>query len=336
MNRIYRLCWNRKRAQWMVASELARRSGPTPTPRRIRAGRRLPALASLAWCLFAAGAAWANPHGGHVTAGSGKVIQSGNTTVIDQTSQTLSLSWQSFDVGSQETVTFEQPNAGSLAINRINSATGSEILGHIAANGQVWLINPNGVLFGAGAQVDVGGLVASTLDAADHPGASAQFSGTGHGSVVNQGTITAASGGYVALLGHRVLNEGTISAQLGTVALGAGSAQTLTFSGTHLVHLQVEKSTVDDLAANGQLIEASGGHVIMTAGARDSLLATVVNNSGVVQAETVSSHGGTIDLLAGGPAGTVQVGGTLDAGAPHGGNGGSIETSAAHVTIAGT
>jgi filamentous hemagglutinin family protein len=295
------------------------------------------ALSSLGCWLFAASAAWAGgPTGGQVTAGAGKITESGNTTTIDQTSQTLSLSWQSFNVGPQDTVTFEQPNSGSLAINRIDSSTGSEILGHLDANGQVWLINPNGVLFGAGAQVSVGGLVASTLDLEGNPGTTAQFRGDGHGSVINQGTITAASGGYVAFLGHQVLNEGTIRAQLGTVALGAGSAQTLTFSDNHLLQLQVEKSTLDDLVANGQLIEANGGRVIMTAGARDSLLASVVNNTGIVQAQTVKSHDGSIELLGGGPASTVQVEGTLDASAPHGGDGGSIETSAAHVSMGGT
>jgi filamentous hemagglutinin family protein len=306
MNRSYRLCWNRLCA----------------------------AVAGLVGCLLAASAAWAGPTGGQVTGGSGQITQSGNVTTIDQTSQTLTLNWQSFNVGTQQTVVFDQPNASALAINRIDSSTGSQILGRLDANGQVWLINPNGVLFGANAQVNVGGLVASTLDLADTSGTTAQFRGDGHGAVVNDGTITAASGGYVALLGHQVSNQGTITAQLGTVALGAGSGLTLTFSGNHLLHLQVDQSTLDDLVANGQLIEANGGRVIMTAGARDSLLASVVNNTGVVQAETVASHDGTIDLLGGGSASTVRVAGTLDAGAPHGGNGGAIETSAAHVEVA--
>ena len=98
----------------------------------------------------------------------------------------------------------------------------------------MWLINPNGVLFGRGAQVNVGGLIASTLDWPTPPSTldSRTFSGAGTGSIVNEGTIRAADGGYVALLGNRVVNHGIISAQLGTVALGAGSAETLTFSGT--------------------------------------------------------------------------------------------------------
>jgi filamentous hemagglutinin family protein len=337
MNHIYRLRWNSSRAQWVVASELAGRSAPAGrSGGPIKPARVILVLSALSCWLLAAPAAWAGgPTGGQVTAGVGRITQSGNTTTIDQTTQNLSLSWQSFNVGPQDTVTFEQPGISSIAINRINSSTGSVILGHLDANGQVWLINPNGVLFGKGAQVNVGGLVASTLDLVGGPGTTTKLSGDGHGSVVNQGTITAASGGYVALLGHHVLNEGTIRAQLGTVALGAGSAQTLTFSDNHLVGLQVDQSTLNDLVENGQLIEADGGHVIMTAGARNSLLASAVNNTGIVQAQSVAGHGGTIDLLGGGPASTVHVGGTVDASAPHGGNGGSIETSAAHMDIAG-
>jgi trimeric autotransporter adhesin len=306
MNLIYRLRWSRSLARWLVVSFL----------------------------LITAGTAWAGaPSGGQVTLGSGQISQSGNTTTIQQNSQTLSLNWQSFDVGAQETVNFVQPNAGSIAINRILSSTGSEILGHLNANGQVWLINPNGVLFGDNAQINVGGLVASTLGLLGGPDDTRLFRGDGNGSVVNQGTITAAGGGYVALLGHQVSNLGVISAQLGTVALGAGSVQTLTFSGNHLLRLQVDESTLNDLVENRQLIEANGGQVYMTAGAKDSLLASVVNNAGVVQAETVENHNGTITLLGGGQASTVNVGGTLDASAPHGGDGGSIETSAAQVHI---
>ena len=102
----------------------------------------------------------ASPTGGQITTGAGQISQSGSTTTVQQSSQTLSLNWLSFNVGTQETVNFVQPNSSSLAVNRINSATGSEILGHLNANGQVWLINPNGVLFGEHAQVNVGGLVA--------------------------------------------------------------------------------------------------------------------------------------------------------------------------------
>jgi filamentous hemagglutinin family protein len=276
------------------------------------------------------------PTGGQVVSGSGQIQQSGNTTTIEQNSKVLALNWQSFDVGADQTVNFLQPGASSIAVNRILGNTASEIFGHLNANGQVWLINPNGVLFGQGAQVNVGGIVASTLDLDNSTlgSNSVRFAGDGKGKVTNQGSITAANGGYVALLGNQVSNQGVIRAQLGTVALGGGSAVTLTFSDNHLLHLAVDKSTLNNLAENRQLIVADGGQVLMTAGARDSLLASAVNNTGTVQARSVENHDGVITLLGGMEAGTVNVGGTLDAGAPNGGDGGKIETSAANFTLA--
>jgi filamentous hemagglutinin family protein len=286
------------------------------------------------------------PSGGQVQSGTASITQSGDTTTVRQTSQDVSIAWQSFNIGAQDTVDFLQPSSSAIAINRIGSSNGSQILGSLDGNGQVWLINPNGVLFGRGAQVNVGGLVASTLavndplswnstvGGASSSSTSFNFSGAGAGSIENQGTLTAAAGGYVALLGNKVSNQGTISAKLGTVALGAGSATTLTFAGTGLVKMQVNEGTLNALAANGGLIEADGGTVILSAGAKNALLASVVNNTGVIEARTVENHDGTIELLGGMRAGTVTVGGTLDAGAPEGGNGGFIETDAARVQVA--
>ena len=325
MNRIYRLVWSHVTNGWVPVSELARGRGK-------RASRRL-AATTLA---LTAAAAQAGPSGGQVVAGSGVITQSGSTTTVAQSSQNLSVNWVSFNIAPQETVNFLQPSASSIAINRIFDPNGTQILGHLNANGQVYLINPNGVLFGAGAQVNVGGLVASTLDVNDATLADSQrtFKGGGSGSVINQGTITAANGGYVALLGNHVSNQGTISAQLGTVALGAGSAVTLTYSKNNLVQVQVDQSVLNNEAENGGLVAADGGKVIMTAGARNALLASAVNNTGVIEARTVENQEGSVTLLGGMAAGTVNVGGTIDASAPNGGNGGQIETSAANVNIA--
>src|SRR6202044_2422070 len=107
------------------------------------------------------------PTDGTVTAGTGRITQGGNALTVTQQSQNLSLNWQSFNIGRQSTVDFVQPDAGAIAVNRIADTNGSQILGRLNANGQVFLINPNGVLFGQGAQVNVGGLVASTLEVAD-------------------------------------------------------------------------------------------------------------------------------------------------------------------------
>jgi filamentous hemagglutinin family protein len=325
MNHIYRLIWSEVLNGWVAVAESSRGRG--------KGSSRKLVAAALSLCAATGQAA---PAGAELVSGAGSISQSGPTTTIQQSSPILSLNWQSFNVAPQETVNFRQPSAAAIAVNRIYDTNGTQILGQLNANGQVWLVNPNGILFGQGAQVNVGGLVASTLDFNDTGlnGNARTFSGNGTGSVVNQGTINAAARGYVALLGNVVSNQGTITARLGSVALGAGSAATLTFNGNSLIKMQVDQGVLNTLAENGGLIAADGGTVIMNAGAKNALLASVVNNTGVIEARTVENHEGTIILLGGMTAGAVNVGGTLDASAPDGGNGGFIETSAAQVKVA--
>jgi filamentous hemagglutinin family protein len=325
MNRIYRLVWSAVRSVWIPVAETARGRGKRSTP----------ALVAAALSLTCA-VAQASPSGGQVTAGTGSITQSGSTTTITQSTQNLSLNWASFNIAPQQSVNFVQPSTSAIAVNRILGTNGTQILGYLHANGQVFLINPNGIVFGPTAEVNVDGLVASTLDLdeAGSTGNAKSFNGTGTGSVLNEGALTATPGGYVVLLGNHVSNEGVISAQLGSVALGAGSAVALTFDGNSRVRLQVDQSVLNSLAENGGLIRADGGQVIMSAGAKDALMASVVNNTGVIEARTVDTHDGTITLLGGMTAGTVNVAGALDASAPDGGNGGQINTSAAHVEVA--
>ncbi|OZB53291.1 MAG: hypothetical protein B7X38_05445, partial [Stenotrophomonas sp. 14-69-23] len=142
------------------------------------------------------------------------------------------------------------------------------------------------------------------------------------------------SGGYVALLGESVRNEGVIAARLGTAALAAGNATTLDFNGDQLLNVQVDEGALLALADNRGLIQADGGSVLMTARAKDALLDTAVNNSGVIRARTVENRNGRILLIGDMDSGTANIAGTLDASAPDGGNGGFIETSAAHVKVA--
>ena len=319
MNRAYRLVWSRANNAWVVASEKTKGRGKS-------SGKRLSAIALSLFPLLGQ----ASPIGGQVVSGIGTINQSGSLTTINQSSQNLVVNWKSFNVGSNEAVNFLQPSASSIAVNRIYDTNGTQIMGQLNANGQVWLLNPNGILFGKGAQVNVGGLVASTLDSVNQNGSAFSFSGNGPGKIINQGTI---NGHYVALIGNTVSNTGTIAANLGTVALGAGSAVTLTFSGNDLVHMQVDRGILNALVSNGGVIEADGGYVMMTAGAKDELLASVVNNTGIVRAETVEDRNGTITLLGGMKSGTVNVSGTLDASAPNGGNGGKIMVSANAVNV---
>jgi len=141
-------------------------------------------------------------------------------------------------------------------------------------------------------------------------------------------------GGYVALLGANVSNEGIILARLGTVALAAGSAMTLDVAGDGLLNVTVSQGAVNALVENGGLIQADGGQVLLTAKAAGTLLQSAVNNTGVIQAQTIENRNGTIMLMGDMQSGTMNVGGTLDASAPNGGDGGFIETSAAFVKIA--
>ncbi|MEK7817642.1 MAG: filamentous hemagglutinin N-terminal domain-containing protein [Actinomycetota bacterium] len=281
--------------------------------------------------------AWAQPTGGQIVAGTGAITQSGSATVIDQTSSRLAANWTSFSINTGESVRFNQPSASSVALNRVLGQDPSVIMGSLSSNGQVFLLNPHGVLFGRGAQVDVGGLVASTLRLSDQDFLAGRYTLTGNDStqsVVNQGSLTAANGGYIALIAPQVRNEGTISAPGGTVALAAGNQVTLTLGDHQLVGLTVDQGAMNALAENKNLVQADGGLVILTAKGQDAVLSGVVNNEGIIQARTVSNVNGVIKLLAGMEDDTVQVSGTLDASAPNGGDGGFIETSAAHVNAA--
>ena len=211
----------------------------------------------------------------------------------------------------------------------------SIIQGALNATGRVFLINSNGILFTKGSSVNTSGFLASTLNITDanFNAGNYVFNANGSlGSVVNQGTITANNGGYVALLGNTVSNQGVIAATKGTVALASGDQITLNFNGNSLLNVTIDQGTLNALVENKQAIYADGGTVILTAKAADDLLSAQVNNSGLIQARTIDDLKGNIKLLAQG--GTVNVAGTLDASAPNGGDGGLIETSGNKVTIA--
>ncbi len=327
MNRTYALVWNHALRAWSVAHEHARRRGKG-------AGAVLAAALLLPLTAIAADL----PTGGQVVVGQGQIgTPSANQMVIDQASNKLAIDWQSFDIGKGNKVTFNQPGSDSIALNRVLGADGSKIMGQLDANGRVFIINPNGVLFGQGAQVNVGGLVASTLDISnsDFEAGNYRFKGDGsNASVINNGQITAADGGAVAMLGGTVSNNGVIVANQGSVALAAGNAVTLDFAGDGLLNVQVDEAVIDALVENHQLIKADGGQVLLTANAGEALLKTVVNNTGVIEAQTLGEKDGKIVLLGDFDGGTVQVAGTLDASAPKGGNGGFIDTSGAHVKVA--
>lgn len=257
--------------------------------------------------------AGALPTNGQVVQGSAAISQSANALTVNQSSQRLITHWDTFNIGSGARVDFLQPSRSSIALNRVMSSDPSRIYGQLNANGQVFLVNPNGVLFGAGSRVNVGGLVASTLDIsdADFNAGNFRFAGSSQAEVANEGEIVTPNGGYAALLGARVRNAGSIVARLGTVALGAGQAMTLDMNGDGLINLQIDAAAANAIAANSGALRADGGTVILAARGADPL-ATVLNNTGTVHAVTLENRNGVI-RLEGGDTGIVASSGVLDA-----------------------
>ncbi|WP_031403743.1 two-partner secretion domain-containing protein, partial [Burkholderia paludis] len=318
----YSLVWNDAQGGWCAVSETARRRGKTGSGKRLLA-------AGVSLLGLAATSAYALPTGGAVASGQADIATSadGKTMSINQHTDKLITNWQDFSVGGGERVSFKQPDAKSIALNRVIGTNGSQIHGQIDANGKVFVVNPNGVVFGAGAQVNVGGLVASTKDVSDKDflASNYRFSGASGQSVENAGTIAATEGGSVALLGARVSNTGVIRAQAGNVALGAGDTFNVNFDGNGLLSLQVEGGAMDAQAHNGGLLKAEGGEVLMTARAVNGLLNAVVNNSGTIEAQGLGTRGGKIVL----DGGLVQVAGKLNAA------GGDVTMRGERVKVAG-
>jgi filamentous hemagglutinin family protein len=328
MNHTFSLIWNALTRSYQPVSEHAK---------RIRKGRNGKLLIAAIIASAAQGAV-AGPQGGVVVDGNAHINYQDALTLINQHTDAITINWQNFDIAAGETVTFLQPDANSYALNRVLTGDGTQINGQLNANGRVFVLDANGVLFGESARVNVGSLVASTLDISDADFANGHFSFEGQGNagkVTNLGSITVADTGAVALLGGQVSNQGVIRARLGNVALAAGNKVTLDFAGDGLLNVQVDESTAQALVNNGGLIQADGGSVLMTAHASDALLQTVVNNTGVIEARTLQERDGKIMLLGSFDGGTVQVAGKLDASAPNGGDGGFIETSGAIVKISG-
>lgn len=290
------------------------------------------------------------PTGGHVAVGSATILNASPTqTVINQSSKKALINWNSFSVSSGSSVQFNQPNSKSLTVNRVTGADASVINGTLQANGNVWLLNANGVLFGKGSQINVGSLLATTSDISDDDFKNGNYtfkpSANGNASVVNKGTITVSQGGSVVLSAPQVSNEGVIQANLGTVVLGGAKAFTVDMTGDNLLTYQITEPVSDApksanggvanaLVSNSGTIMAAGGHVMMTARAARNVEDNVINNTGMVEATTVSSHNGVIDLDAG-PDGTVNNSGTLNAsGTGPGQTGGAINVTGSTVNIA--
>ncbi|WP_216285028.1 two-partner secretion domain-containing protein [Escherichia coli] len=325
MNRIYKLKFDKRRNELVVVSEIttgvgnAKATGCVEGEKSPRRGVRAMALSLLSGMMIMAHPAMsANlPTGGQIVAGSGSIqTPSGNQMNIHQSSQNMVANWNSFDIGKGNTVQFYQPDSSAVALNRVVGGGESQIMGNLKANGQVFLVNPNGVLFGKEASVSTSGFVASTRDIKNDDFMNRRYTFSGGqkagAEIVNQGALTTNAGGYIVLTADRVRNSGTIRTPGGKTVLAASERVTLQLDNGGLMSVQVTGDVVNALVENRGLVSARDGQVYLTALGRDMLMNTVLNVSGVVEAGGMHRQDGNI-VLDGGDSGVVHLSGTLQA-----------------------
>ena len=285
--------------------------------------RRCALAAAVSW---AAATAWANPVGPTVVNGGASFSQQGSTLTVTNTPGAI-INWQQFSVGIGETTRFVQQNAASAVLNRVVGQDPSSILGTLQSNGRVYLVNPNGIVFGAGAVVDVAGLVASTLGLSDQDflaGRNVFSGGSGAGSLSNQGSIATAQGGQVYLVAPNIDNSGIIRAPGGEVILAAGHSVDLVDPANPQISVALDAP--DTQAVNVGQVLAQGGRI--------GIYGALVNQRGTVSADTaVAGENGKIVLRA---SKTLLVeGGSVTSATNSAGQGGEIQLLGDQVGLTG-
>jgi filamentous hemagglutinin family protein len=291
-------------------------------------------LLSLACLLAASEVSKANPAGGVVASGSATILPpGGGMLTINQQSSKAIINWNSFSIASGEKTQFIQPGQNAAILNRVTGGNPTQIYGTLQGNGQIYLINPSGILVGPGGVVNTHSFIGSTLDVSDSSflsGAGMVFSGDSAAGVRNEGTINAI-GGDVFLFAHTVDNIGTINAPGGTAGLAAGSEILLQPAGDERIAVLAGNVNVPQSATGVNNLGAVNAASAELKAAGGNIYALAINNGGIVRATSVVNQGGRILLRADG--GNVQSSGTLDASSTTG-NGGTVQVLGNSVTLA--
>lgn len=308
----------------------------------------LATIAALSSTAYAQVAPDATPYGEDVIGGSATFDRPSTGVLnIDQTSDRAVINWERFDIGENASTTFYHNNSGSMTVNRVTGAhsDSTQILGSLSSvskasggtGGTIFVLDRNGIVFGENAQIDVGGLVASTGDLNTtsfmNGDTRIELSNFTDAQIVNYGTITVADAGIAAFVSPQVSNHGVIKANVGKVAFAAGDKVTLDFYGDSLVEIALEDQIAEALLDNTGAITAA--QVEIKANAARGVVDSVINMGGIVTASTATESGGKI-ILGGGSAGKVTVDGTLKASRTkkgNGGTGGSVEITGQDIEI---
>ena len=244
----------------------------------------------------------ANPQGGQVVEGNATIISTDKKLDIHQHTDKTIINWQKFDIDIDEHTQFHQPSSSATALNRVKSADPSSILGKLTANGNIILINPNGVFFGKDSVVDVNGIIATTADInnSDFMNGNLNFNipGNPNASVVNEGMITAKEAGLVGLVAPNVLNSGIITAKLGKVQLASGDSFVLDLYGDGLYSIKISDEVASQLVGNTGEISAEGGTIAITAAAAKEIVNSLIFIEGSLKATSVQQKGGKIIISA--------------------------------------
>ena len=303
--------------------------------------RQAAAITAAMMAMSVGGIAYAMPQGEVIRSGKGEITRQDKDMTVNQDSKRLAIDWSGFDIANDERVTFRQPDKDSVALNRVVGDAASVIDGTLSGNGHVYVINPNGVLFGKNASVDVGSLVASTARISDSDmtnfanadGITMAIPEDSSAKVINAGTIRA-EGGLVVLHAAEVENSGTITNPEGTTALAAARNLSLSADTAGKINFTVDGALAKAKALNSGVLKADGGYLVMTARSAGDVMSTVVNNTGTMEAKTLRQNEKGEILLDGGDNGIVELNGTLDAsGMEAGQSAGSIKAIGAETHV---
>ena len=303
--------------------------------------RQAAAITAAMMAMSVGGIAYAMPQGEVIRSGKGEITRQDKDMTVNQDSKRLAIDWSGFDIANDERVTFRQPDKDSVALNRVVGDAASVIDGTLSGNGHVYVINPNGVLFGKNASVDVGSLVASTARISDSDmtnfanadGITMAIPEDSSAKVINAGTIRA-EGGLVVLHAAEVENSGTITNPEGTTALASARNLSLSADTAGKINFTVDGALAKAKALNSGMLKADGGYLVMTARSAGDVMSTVVNNTGTMEAKTLRQNEKGEILLDGGDNGIVELNGTLDAsGMEAGQSAGSIKAIGAETHV---
>jgi filamentous hemagglutinin family protein len=316
----------------------------------IRNIARLLVVYLVAWGLIFPPYVFANPLDPDVIAGdiTVEMLDAANMEITQYTEQGI-INWGSFSIGSEEAVSFLQPGSTSVLLNRVIGLDPSILNGVLSANGRIFLLNNNGILIGAGAQINVSSFLASTLNISDEDFLSGNYKftqdpGKGLSYVINKGNIAAQDGGFVALAAPSVLNEGKITATIGNIGMLSGDEVVLNFFGDDLIGFTVEGDLMDEIlgpdgenvnagVTNTGEISADGGEVVLSARTAYDAIKSVVNNEGIIEARSINNVNGVI-VLDGGDSGVVENSGALVAsGDDAGETGGTVQMTGQYVGL---